>query len=117
MADDGHLSRPVSRHMGRGDADRLSRALGAGTDVLMDTTAYDHDHARQLIAVQDRVGGFVVVSSASVYRDDAGRTLDEAMQNGFPELPNPIPESNSTVNPATLPHWPGSLPNVQDDES
>jgi len=83
----------------RSDADQLSRALGAGTDVLVDATAYDHDHAQQLIAVQDRVGSFVVVSSASVYRDEAGRTLDEAMQNGFPELPNTITESNLTVDP------------------
>lgn len=30
-------------------------------------------------------GTFVVISSSSVYRDALGRTLDEAMQNGFPD--------------------------------
>jgi nucleoside-diphosphate-sugar epimerase len=77
----------------------LSRALGTGTDVLIDTIAYDLDHARQLIAVQSDVGTFVVISSSSVYRDSLGRTLDEASRNGFPELPDPIPETNPTVDP------------------
>jgi nucleoside-diphosphate-sugar epimerase len=77
----------------------FSSALGAGADVLIDTTAYDRDHGSQLIAVQGCIGTFVVVSSASVYRDSLGRTLDEAMQNGFPELPDPIPETHPTVDP------------------
>jgi nucleoside-diphosphate-sugar epimerase len=83
----------------RDDPGQLSRVLGAGADALIDTTAYNRDHGGQLIAVQDRVGGFVVISSASVYRDDLGRTLDEAAQNGFPELPDPIPETYPTVDP------------------
>jgi nucleoside-diphosphate-sugar epimerase len=81
----------------RDNSDALSRALGSGADVLIDITAYNLDHACQLIAVQDNVGSFVVISSSSVYSDDLGRTLDEASQNGFPELPNPIPEAHPTV--------------------
>ena len=77
----------------------LALALGTGTDVLIDTTAYDLSHARQLISVQGSVGSFVVVSSASVYRDNLGRTPDESSQNGFPGLPDPIPETQSTVDP------------------
>lgn len=77
----------------------LSRALGTGADALIDTTAYELDHARQLIAVQDSVGSFIVISSTSVYKDGLGRTLDEASQNGFPELPDPIPETHPTVDP------------------
>ena len=83
----------------RDNAGQLARALGSGADALIDTAAYDRDHASQLIAVQDSVGGFVVISSASVYRDDLGRTLDEAPQTGFPELPDPIPETHATVDP------------------
>ena len=79
----------------------LARALGTGADALIDTTAYDLAHARQLIAVQGSVGSFVVISSASVYRDSLGRTLDEASQNGFPELPDPIPETQPTVDPGS----------------
>ena len=77
----------------------LARALGTGADALIDTTAYGLGHARQLTAVQGNVGSFVVISSASVYRDSLGRTLDEASQNGFPELPDPIPETHPTVDP------------------
>lgn len=77
----------------------LAATLGSGADVLVDTTAYDGDHGNQLIAVQGSVGRLMVVSSASVYRDDAGRTLDEAMQSGFPNLPDPIPETHPTVDP------------------
>jgi len=42
----------------------------------------------------------VAVSSASVYADDEGRTLDEAeAQDDFPDFPVPIPESQATVVP------------------
>ena len=68
---------------------------------MIDTAAYDGHHANQLIAIQGNVGSFVVISSASVYRDDLGRTLDEAPQNGFPELPDPIPETQATVEPGS----------------
>ena len=49
--------------------------------------------------MQHGVGSFVVVSSSSVYRDDHGRTLDEATANGFPELPEPMSETQTTVAP------------------
>lgn len=83
----------------RDDPGALAKALSGGADTVVDTTAYDQDHGSQLISVQGNVGSFVVVSSASVYRDDLGRTLDEARQNGFPELPDPIPETHPTVDP------------------
>ena len=84
------------------DRDEPSRMLGSGADVLIDTTAYDRDHASQLIAMQASVGCFVVISSASVYRDALGRTLDEAPETGFPELPDPIPETHPTVDPGPM---------------
>lgn len=77
----------------------LARALGDGADALIDVVAFSQSHADQLLEVQDGVGTFVVISSASVYCDAAGRTLDEARQNGFPDLPNPIPETQATVDP------------------
>ena len=83
----------------RNNANDLSMALGSGADVLIDTTAYNQEHGSQLIALQASVGSFIVISSASVYRDTLGRTLDEAMQNGFPEFPDPILETNPTVDP------------------
>jgi nucleoside-diphosphate-sugar epimerase len=83
----------------RDNAGELLGALGSGANVLIDTTAYDRDHGSQLIAVQGCIGSFVVVFSASVYQDGLGRTLDEAMQSGFPELPDPLPETHPTVDP------------------
>jgi nucleoside-diphosphate-sugar epimerase len=77
----------------------LGRALTSGADALIDTIAFHRDHAHQLIEVQGKVGTFVVISSSSVYRDALGRTLDEARQNGFPELPVPISETQPTVDP------------------
>ena len=73
--------------------------MGEGADALIDVTAYGPDHARQLLDIQRGVGAFVVVSSSSVYRDDNGRTLDEAERNGFPDLPEPIRETQPTVAP------------------
>ncbi|MGP6192102.1 MAG: NAD-dependent epimerase/dehydratase family protein [Vulcanimicrobiaceae bacterium] len=49
--------------------------------------------------MQGSVGHFVVISSASVYRDDSGRSLDEAATAGFPELPEPIAETQPTLEP------------------
>ena len=77
----------------------LAGAVGEGVDALIDVAAYDADHARQLLEVQADVGAFVVISSASVYRDAVGRTLDEAASGGFPELPVPIAADQPTVDP------------------
>ncbi|PWB81015.1 MAG: reductase [Methylocystaceae bacterium] len=77
----------------------LPRVLRGGADALIDVTAYGAEHGRQLLGVQGSVGGMVVISSSSVYRDDAGRTLDEAAQNGFPEFSEPIRETQPTVAP------------------
>ena len=77
----------------------LERALGAGADLLVDAVAYDENHARQLLEVQGGLGSLIVVSSSSVYRDRCGRTLDEAAETGFPELPDPIGEDEPTVEP------------------
>jgi nucleoside-diphosphate-sugar epimerase len=77
----------------------LAAALGPGADAVIDTVAYGAGHADQLLGLQTSIGALVVISSASVYRDAAGRTLDEARVSGFPELPVPIPETQATVRP------------------
>lgn len=83
----------------REDPGALRKAIGGGTDAVIDTIAYDEGHARQLLGIEEDVGAFVVISSASVYRDRDGRTLDEAGETGFPELPEPISETQPTVAP------------------
>lgn len=77
----------------------LARALGAGADLLLNCVAFDAEHADHLLAVQGSVGRLLAVSSASVYRDEEGRTLDEAKDTGFPRFPLPIPEDHPTVEP------------------
>lgn len=66
-------------------------------DIVLDTIAFDEaDVARYQ---PDAVGRLIVVSSASVYCDGQGRTLDEAAQNGFPEFDGPITEDQSVIAP------------------
>lgn len=66
-------------------------------EAIVDTIAFDApDVARY---DPDKVGRLTVISSASVYADCHGRTLDEAAQDGFPEFGGPICEQQSTVAP------------------
>lgn len=83
----------------RGRRNDLAHVLGDGADALIDVMAHDAGHGCQLLDVQGSVGGLIVVSSSSVYRDDAGRALDDAIQNGFPALPEPMSETQPTVDP------------------
>ncbi|MGV1945630.1 MULTISPECIES: NAD-dependent epimerase/dehydratase family protein [unclassified Agrobacterium] len=77
----------------------LAGAIGEGADAVIDTVAYDETHADQLLAIAGSVGQFLVISSSSVYRDELGRTLDEARENGFPDLPEGMTERQPTVEP------------------
>ncbi|MEU1491778.1 NAD-dependent epimerase/dehydratase family protein [Streptomyces sp. NPDC005776] len=78
----------------------LAAALGDGCDVLVDMVAYGEQHAEQLLAVADRVGSAVVVSSGAVYEDDRGRSFDtQGEPDGAPQYPVPLAESQATVAP------------------
>ena len=73
-------------------------AVADGFDLLVDVVPYEAAHAEQLL--RRDVGAIVAISSASVYADAAGRTLDEAQgSDDFPEFPVPIPETQRTVPP------------------
>lgn len=64
----------------------------------MDVIPYEAVHAEQLLGRD--IGAIVAISSASVYADAVGRTLDQAQgADDFPEFPVPIPESQTTVAP------------------
>ncbi len=97
--------RPVDaevRHvrLDRTQAGSLAAALGDGVDVLVDVIAFGREDAEQLNALAGRIGSTIAVSSASVYADGRGRTLDEATDEAsFPDLPVPIPETQATVPP------------------
>jgi nucleoside-diphosphate-sugar epimerase len=87
----------------RADRERLGeleRALGEGADLMVDVICMDATHARQLVALRGSLGAVVAISSASVYVDAHGRTLDEAAaEEDFPRLPEPVPETHATVEP------------------
>lgn len=115
LAADGWEVTAASRRGGRGEGwpeeirsvavDRdedgaLARALGAGTDVLVDVVAYDAGHGRQLTGLADRIGSAVAISSGAVYVDDRVRGFDTQDEpDGFPRYPVPIPETQPTVPP------------------
>jgi nucleoside-diphosphate-sugar epimerase len=88
-----------TRRLDRDQPGALAQAIGGGVDAIIDTVAFSEAHGRQLLEIEMDVGALVVISSASVYRDAAGRTLDEAPQTGFPEFPVPINEDQPTVEP------------------
>lgn len=89
----------VERQADRADLTSVVRDAG-GADVLLDTIAYDDADARLLLDLAGDVGSLIVVSSASVYADDDGRTLDEVTgPEDFPRFAGPIPESQATVAP------------------
>jgi len=81
------------------DRDQDGALLPAnGFDLLVDVVPFEVAHAEQLLQLE--VGAIVAISSASVYADDQGRTLDEAdAEDEFPEFGGPIPETQSTVEP------------------
>jgi len=85
--------------MDREQAGALAGAIGGGVDAVIDAVAFHEGHAQQLLDVQADVGALVVISTGSVYRDDEGRTLDEAAQTGFPRFPVPISEDQPTTAP------------------
>jgi nucleoside-diphosphate-sugar epimerase len=80
--------------------DRDEDPLPGGVDLFLDVIPYEERHARQLLELAGSVGSVVAISSASVYCDAQGRTLDEAEGvDDFPDLPVPIQERQRTVPP------------------
>jgi nucleoside-diphosphate-sugar epimerase len=64
-------------------------------DLVVDTVAFTPAHAEQLLRID--TGNLIVISTASVYADDAGRFLDIADERGFPEYPDPVTAEQPTV--------------------
>ena len=78
--------------------ERGALSVANGFDLVVDVIPFEAAHAEQLLELE--TGALVAISSASVYADDQGRTLDEAQGvDDFPEFPVPIPETQPTVAP------------------
>jgi nucleoside-diphosphate-sugar epimerase len=92
-------SRPRHVRVDRADTAVLEQAVN-GVDVLVDVIPFSSADAEQLLALASRVGALIAISSASVYSDEEGRSLDEATgPDELPRLPVPIPESQPTLAP------------------
>ena len=82
----------------RADDTQLRAALGSGANVVYDSVAMNREHGEQLNGLDGLVGSLIVISTGSVYADDAGRALDG--EGGEPpRLPVPIPETQRTAEP------------------
>ncbi|CAN5792992.1 NAD(P)H-binding protein [soil metagenome] len=68
----------------RADDTALGDALATPFDAVIDTVAYNAAHARQWLALQDRLGALAVISTGSVYVDDEGRTLPDGARYPIP---------------------------------
>lgn len=66
-------------------------------DLVLSCIAFDAGDSQELLRRQSFTGRIIVISSASVYCDSKGRTLDEASENGFPEFGGLISERCDTV--------------------
>jgi nucleoside-diphosphate-sugar epimerase len=81
------------------DRDQDGALLPAnGFDLVVDVVPFEVAHAEQLLELD--VGSIIAISSASVYVDDEGRTLDEAESvDEFPDFGGSVPETQPTVAP------------------
>ncbi|MCU1378155.1 MAG: sle [Acidimicrobiales bacterium] len=68
-------------------AGSLGAAVGDGVDLLVDVVAYRPADATQLVALGDRIGAAVVLSTLSVYFD------------GLDDWPDPLVETQPTIAP------------------
>lgn len=85
----------------RSDDSQFGEALGGGFDVLVDVIPYEIRDGEQLVALKRLVGSVIAISTASVYGDDAGNTLDEATSEAdFPRFPIPIREGQRRAEPS-----------------
>jgi nucleoside-diphosphate-sugar epimerase len=94
--------RPVDdevRHakLDRADDKALRAALGDGVDALVDFVAFERAHAEQLLSLKALARSLVVISSASVYADEQGRSLDEIRAGEQVRFRVPLTEREPTV--------------------
>lgn len=90
---------PFARHKPSADSRAQIIRDGKGYDAVFDPMVFDANCAADLLAARDDVGQYCVISTASVYADAHGRSLETAGNTGFPEFPREITETQATVLP------------------
>jgi nucleoside-diphosphate-sugar epimerase len=84
----------------RNDDAAMDAMLGRGFDVVIDLVAFNASHAAQLVRHRADIGSAVMLSSAAVYVDDEGRSLQSvADRASAPRFDGPVPETAETVPP------------------
>lgn len=74
--------------------------LAEGTfDAVIDTVCFNGDDADRLMTIGRNAAHLLAISSASVYCDHRGLTLDEGLKRGYPVFDGPIKETQTTVEP------------------
>jgi nucleoside-diphosphate-sugar epimerase len=81
----------------RADTGGLRGALRDGVDALVDFVAFERAHAEQLLSLNGLARSLVVISSASVYADAEGRSLDEIRAGEEARFRVPLTEREPTV--------------------
>src|SRR4051794_23070176 len=79
----------------KADDAQLRAAVGDSADVVIDMISYTREHGEQLNGLAGIAGSLVVISTVSVYCDDAGNALDGVSEE-FPLFPVPVPETQRT---------------------
>ncbi len=81
-------------------ADDLRAHIEGGVDVFIDVIPYEIQEGHQIVGLRDLVGNIVAISTASVYADDGGRTMDEAKsEDDAAVMPVPIFETQRRAEP------------------
>jgi nucleoside-diphosphate-sugar epimerase len=88
----------LARHVPHGDSRAVTIRSGGGYDAVFDPMALTAADAADLLTARSDVGQYCVISTAAVYADEQGRSLENAA-DGFPEFPREIKESQPTVAP------------------
>jgi nucleoside-diphosphate-sugar epimerase len=86
----------------RQDDAAMDQLLGQGFDVVVDLLAFRSVHSAQLLRNAGSIGSVIMMSSAAVYQDAEGRTLQGVSSvESAPVLLEPLSEEAATVAPDT----------------
>lgn len=88
----------ASVQVDRQDNGAMDRLLRQGFDVVIDLLAFRAAHSAQLLRNAGAIGSVIMMSSAAVYQDDEGRTLQGVSSSDTaPKFSGPLTEDARTV--------------------